>query len=47
MEYTKSWIGHEFFLNGGTLELMLGDEESDWGTREEDLPPSSGASGGH
>lgn len=47
MEYTKSWIGHEFFLNGGTLELMLGDEESDWGTREEDLPPSSGAGGGH
>jgi putative alpha-1,2-mannosidase len=41
--YTKSWIGHEFFLRGGVLELTLGDKESgEWGTRLEDLPPSSG-----
>ncbi|KAI1631451.1 glycoside hydrolase family 92 protein [Biscogniauxia mediterranea] len=38
--YTKSWITHDFFVRGGTLEFVLGDRESDWGTREEDLPPS-------
>jgi putative alpha-1,2-mannosidase len=39
--YTKSWIGHEFFLEGWTLELTLGSAESAWGTRDEDLPPSA------
>lgn len=38
--YTKNWIGHDFFLGGGLLELVLGEEESIWGTREEDCPPS-------
>ncbi|KAF2467094.1 alpha-1,2-mannosidase family protein-like protein [Lindgomyces ingoldianus] len=38
--YTKNWIGHEFFTQGWTLELTLGQIESDWGTKEEDLPPS-------
>jgi putative alpha-1,2-mannosidase len=38
--YTNNWIGHEFFTQGWTLELTLGEEESEWGTREEDLPPS-------
>lgn len=38
--WTKSWIGHEFFTEGWTLELTLGEEESDWGTKEEDRPPS-------
>ncbi|KAI5919631.1 glycoside hydrolase family 92 protein [Camillea tinctor] len=38
--YNRSWITHDFFVNGGTLELVLGKEESDWGTRDEDLPPS-------
>jgi predicted alpha-1,2-mannosidase len=38
--YTKSWIGHEFFVRGGVLEFVLGEDEGDWGTREEDLPPS-------
>ncbi|CAG8927649.1 unnamed protein product [Penicillium salamii] len=38
--YTKNWIGHEFFTQGMTLELTLGDRESAWGTRKEDLPPS-------
>jgi putative alpha-1,2-mannosidase len=38
--YTKSWIGHEFFTQGWTLELTLGNAESKWGTRKEDLPPS-------
>ncbi|KAF2796804.1 glycoside hydrolase family 92 protein [Melanomma pulvis-pyrius CBS 109.77] len=43
--YTRSWIGHEFFANGGTLELVLGETESEWGTREEDLPPSLSVGG--
>ncbi|KAE8379315.1 glycosyl hydrolase family 92-domain-containing protein [Aspergillus bertholletiae] len=38
--YTKSWISHDFFTQGMTLELILGDTESDWGRHEEDLPPS-------
>lgn len=39
--YSKSWIGHDFFLRGGRLELVMGTEESDaWGRRDEDLPPS-------
>ncbi|KAL4743561.1 glycosyl hydrolase family 92-domain-containing protein [Aspergillus similis] len=38
--YGKSWIGHEFFTEGGTLELVLGDEESEWGRAREDRPPS-------
>jgi putative alpha-1,2-mannosidase len=39
-EYTKNWIGHEFFTEGWTLELVLGSEESSWGTRVQDRPPS-------
>ncbi|EFQ33564.1 glycosyl hydrolase family 92 [Colletotrichum graminicola M1.001] len=38
--YTKNWISHEFFYRGGTLELTVGSKEGDWGTREEDVPPS-------
>ncbi|KAJ5634069.1 hypothetical protein N7528_001911 [Penicillium herquei] len=38
--YTKNWIGHELFTQGMTLELTLGDQESDWGTSKENLPPS-------
>ena len=38
--YSRSWIGHEFFAEGMTLELTLGKNESSWGTKEEDLPPS-------
>lgn len=42
--YTRNWVGHGdlFGDQGGTLELTLGSEESAWGTREEDLPPSVG-----
>ena len=41
-EWTKNWIGHDFFLDGGVLEIELGseDEKGDWGTKEGDLPPS-------
>ncbi|KAK5987804.1 putative secreted glycosidase [Cladobotryum mycophilum] len=38
--WTKSWIGHEFFTEGWTLELVLGAKESDWGKKMEDRPPS-------
>lgn len=38
--WTKSWVSHEFFTEGWTLELELGDKESDWGTKMEDRPPS-------
>lgn len=38
--WTRNWIGHDFFTEGGTLEITLGDKESNWGTRIEDLPPS-------
>ncbi|KAI0875709.1 glycoside hydrolase family 92 protein [Hypoxylon argillaceum] len=38
--YTKNWITHEFFTKGGVLEFVLGPQEGQWGTREEDLPPS-------
>lgn len=41
-EWTKSWIGHDFFTQGWTLELELGTEESDWGTAVKDRPPSWG-----
>ncbi|KAF2396359.1 glycoside hydrolase family 92 protein [Trichodelitschia bisporula] len=43
--YTKNWIRHDFFLRGGTLVFVLGRNESTWGTREEDLPPSAGRYG--
>lgn len=39
-DYTKNWIGHEFFAEGGALELVLGSVESTWGTKVEDRPPS-------
>lgn len=38
--YTKNWIGHDFFTEGRELVLVLGKEESEWGTKSEDLPPS-------
>jgi putative alpha-1,2-mannosidase len=38
--YTKNWITHSFFQDGGVLELTLGNNESTWGTQPENLPPS-------
>ncbi|CZT06294.1 related to alpha-1,2-mannosidase subfamily [Rhynchosporium agropyri] len=38
--WSRNWIDHSFFAEGGLLELTLGDVESKWGTRREDLPPS-------
>lgn len=40
--WTKSWITHDFFAQGGLLEVKVGRGESAWGTNEEDLPPSWG-----
>ncbi|KAM3078033.1 hypothetical protein ACMFMG_002668 [Clarireedia jacksonii] len=40
--YTKNWIDHSFFTEGKELVLVLGEKESAWGTRVEDLPPSLG-----
>lgn len=40
--YSRNWLTHRFFLDGGELVLVLGDEESTWGTGEDDLPPSLG-----
>lgn len=44
-EYTKNWITHSFFLDGGVLELTLGRNESSWGTGDADLPPSASTAG--
>ncbi|KKY18341.1 putative glycoside hydrolase family 92 protein [Phaeomoniella chlamydospora] len=41
--YTKNWIDHSFFFDGGDLVLTLGSEESSWGTEVKDLPPSLSA----
>jgi putative alpha-1,2-mannosidase len=41
-DYRKNWIGHEFFTQGWDLVLRVGRNESSWGTRVEDLPPSLG-----
>lgn len=44
--YTKNYLTHSFFLEGGTLELTLGPVESTaWGTGEQDVPPSSSSNG--
>jgi putative alpha-1,2-mannosidase len=43
--YTRNWISHDFFAEGGTLEYVLGPKESDWGTAEQDLPPSLSTTG--
>jgi putative alpha-1,2-mannosidase len=45
--YTRNWLQHKFFLEGGVLELTLGSTESEWGTRPEDVPPSLGPFGGN
>lgn len=45
--FTNNWIDHSFFLDGDTLELVLAANESSWGTRDQDLPPSLSTSGIH
>ncbi|KAK2599625.1 hypothetical protein N8I77_011363 [Diaporthe amygdali] len=42
--WTKSWIGHEAFTEGWTIEMSLGTSESaTWGRALEDRPPSYAA----
>ena len=43
--YSRNWITHSFYLEGGVLELTLGPQESQWGTQPQDVPPSLGPSG--
>lgn len=38
--YSRNWLQHSFFNDGGLLELILGSEESSWGTAVEGRPPS-------
>ena len=38
--YTRNWVNHDFFTQGQDLVLVLGRNESTWGTKPEDLPPS-------
>jgi putative alpha-1,2-mannosidase len=45
LPYERNWITHSFFREGGVLELTLGPVESEWGTREKDVPPSLGPFG--
>lgn len=42
-DYGRSWVGHGFFVDGGVLEIVAGETEGEWGSKEEDLPPSPGA----
>lgn len=44
-KWTKNWITHNFWLEGGVLELVLGRNESSWGTGKDDLPPSASTGG--
>ncbi|KAK7024945.1 alpha-1-2-mannosidase family protein [Favolaschia claudopus] len=44
--YTKNWISHSLFTNGGTLEFVMGsNKDSTWGTGEADLPMSLSTGG--
>lgn len=38
--YTRNWVDHDFFTEGQDLVLILGLNESAWGTGPQDLPPS-------
>lgn len=43
--YHRNWLDHSFFTLGKELVLVLGPVESEWGTRDEDLPPSLSTTG--
>lgn len=45
--YTKSWVDHSFFTEGQELVLVLGKNESSWGTGPRDLPPSLSTNSSH
>ena len=40
--WDKSWFTHDDLINGGTLELKMGNKPNlEWGSKDADLPPSS------
>ncbi|CAK5267312.1 unnamed protein product [Mycena citricolor] len=44
--YTKNWISHQLFLDGGELILVMGaSKDSTWGTGQQDLPMSLSTGG--
>lgn len=43
--YNRSWITHDFFRDGGVLELTLAANETSWGTGDDALPPSLSTGG--
>jgi len=45
VQWTKNWISHDFFLSGRSLEITVGPEPSEWGTGEDDVPPSLSTGG--
>lgn len=45
--YTKNWVNHDFFTEGQDLVLVLGKNETSWGTKAEDLPPSLSTNSSH
>jgi len=40
VNWTNNWISHDFFSNGQTMEMWMGNQESTWGTGINDVPPS-------
>ncbi|KAI9371392.1 glycosyl hydrolase family 92-domain-containing protein [Aspergillus egyptiacus] len=38
--YSKNWLKHDFFTQGGELVLVLGQNESSWGSAIYEVPPS-------
>lgn len=43
-EWDKPWFSHDEIINGGTLELIMGDKANkSWGSAPDDAPPSEGA----
>ncbi|GAC94247.1 glycosyl hydrolase [Pseudozyma hubeiensis SY62] len=44
-KYTRNWLCHSVFERGGVLELVLGENPGEMGSREEDLPPSLSTGG--
>ncbi|KAL4893997.1 glycosyl hydrolase family 92-domain-containing protein [Aspergillus ambiguus] len=43
--YTKNWVQHDFFTEGRELVVVLGRNESSWGTAPGDVPPSLSRTG--
>lgn len=43
---TKSWIGWDALRSGGSLQHVVGDAPSSWGTRPSDVPPTVSTSKG-